>query len=122
MTKTVLIVEDSNSFRTVVSLALQRAGYAVLEAENGVDALAKLDGSKIDLVVSDVNMPELDGIQFLQQLKQHQRYKYTPVIMLTTEGQDEKIQQGLAAGAKAWIVKPCLPPVLLDAVKKLLQP
>jgi two-component system chemotaxis response regulator CheY len=122
MSKTVMIVDDSSSLRTVVSLALKRAGYDVVEAEDGQDALAKLDGRKLNLIVSDVNMPRMDGIQFVTQVKQHPRYKFTPVIMLTTEGQDAKKEQGRAAGAKAWITKPFNPPILLDAVSKLVLP
>lgn len=123
MAKTILIVDDSSSLRTVVKIALVRAGYDVLEAGDGKEALAKLEAaSKVHLIVSDVNMPNIDGITFVTQLKQHARHKFTPVIMLTTEGQDEKKQQGKAAGAKAWIVKPFNPPQLLDAVSKLILP
>lgn len=122
MSKTILIVDDSSSLRQVVNLALTRAGYDVIEAVDGMDGLAKLDGRKINLIVSDVNMPRMDGIAFVTQVKQNPRYKFTPVIMLTTEGQDAKKEQGRAAGAKAWIVKPFSPPVLLDAVSKLILP
>jgi two-component system, chemotaxis family, chemotaxis protein CheY len=123
MAKTILIVDDSSSLRTVVKIALVRAGYDVLEAGDGREALAKLEtASKVHLIVSDVNMPNMDGITFVTQLKQHPRHKFTPVVMLTTEGQDEKKQQGKAAGAKAWIVKPFNPPQLLDAVSKLILP
>ena len=122
MSKTILIVDDSSSLRQVVNLALARAGYEVIEAVDGMDGLAKLDGRKINLIVSDVNMPRMDGIAFVTQVKQNPRYKFTPVIMLTTEGQDAKKEQGRAAGAKAWIVKPFSPPVLLDAVSKLILP
>ena len=122
MSKTILIVDYSSSLRQVVNLALTRAGYEVIEAVDGLDGLAKLDGRKVNLIVSDVNMPRMDGIAFVTQVKQNPRYKFTPVIMLTTEGQDAKKEQGRAAGAKAWIVKPFSPPVLLDAVSKLILP
>ena len=122
MSKTILIVDDSSSLRQVVNLALTRAGYEVIEAVDGLDGLAKLDGRKVNLIVSDVNMPRMDGIAFVTQVKQNPRYKFTPVIMLTTEGQDAKKEQGRAAGAKAWIGKPFSPPVLLDAVSKLILP
>lgn len=122
MSKTILIVDDSSSLRTVVNLALKRAGYEVVEAVDGEDGLTKLDGRKINLIVCDVNMPRLNGIEFVTRVKQHPRYKFTPVIMLTTEGQDAKKEQGRAAGAKAWIVKPFNPPVLLDAISKLVLP
>jgi two-component system chemotaxis response regulator CheY len=123
MAKTILIVDDSSSLRTVVKMALQRAGYDVLEASDGREGLAQLDkAAKVHLVVSDVNMPNMDGITMVAQIKQHPRHRFTPVIMLTTEGQDAKKEQGRAAGAKAWIVKPFNPPQLLDAVSKLILP
>jgi two-component system chemotaxis response regulator CheY len=123
MAKTILIVDDSSSLRQVVKIALVRAGYDVLEAGDGKEALARLDATaKVHLVVSDVNMPNMDGISFVRQLKQHPRHKFAPVIMLTTEGQEAKKEQGRAAGARAWIVKPFNPPQLLDAVSKLVLP
>ena len=123
MSKTILIVDDSSSLRMVVRLALVRAGYEVLEAGDGKEGLAALEkAGKVNLIVSDVNMPNMDGIAFVTQVKQHPRHKFVPVIMLTTEGQDDKKQQGRAAGAKAWIVKPFNPPQLLDAVSKLILP
>jgi len=123
MSKTILIVDDSSSLRTVVRLALERAGYSVLEAGDGKEGLSALEkAGKVNLIVSDVNMPNMDGITFVGHVKQHPRHKFVPVIMLTTEGQDEKKQQGRAAGAKAWIVKPFNPPQLLDAVSKLILP
>ena len=122
MNKTILIVDDSSSLRQVVSLALTRAGYDVLEGCDGEDALTKLYGRKIHLIVSDVNMPRMDGLTFLKQVKAHPSYKFTPVIMLTTEAGDAKKQAGREAGAKAWVVKPFNPPVLLDAVSKLCLP
>lgn len=122
MAKTILIVDDSASVRQVVSIALKQAGYDVVEAGDGIDALAKLDGRKLHLVISDVNMPRLDGIGFLTQLKAKPAYKFTPVIMLTTEAGDAKKQQGREAGAKAWVVKPFQPEQLLGAVAKLILP
>ncbi len=123
MAKTILIVDDSTSLRTVVKLALVRAGYDVLEAGDGQQALAQLEKiSKVNLIVSDVNMPNMDGITFVTEVKKHARHKFTPVIMLTTEGQDAKKEQGRAAGAKAWVMKPFNPPQLLDAVSKLISP
>ncbi|WP_085315393.1 response regulator [Derxia lacustris] len=120
MAKTILIVDDSSSLRSLVRMALAREGYTVVEATDGKDALAKLaELPKVNLIVSDVNMPNMDGIAFLTQVKQHPRHKYVPVIMLTTENQNAKIQAGRAAGAKAWIVKPFAPPLLLEAVSKL---
>jgi len=122
MSKTVLIVDDSNSFRQIVGLALKGAGYDVVEAQDGKDALTKLDGRKLHLIISDVNMPIMDGLQFAREAKQIAAYKFTPIIMLTTVVDEEKKNEGKAAGVRAWIVKPFQPPVLLDAVSKLVLP
>jgi two-component system chemotaxis response regulator CheY len=119
MSKTVMIVDDSGSFRTVVKLALQKAGYETVEAADGKDAVAKLDGRKINLIVCDVNMPNMDGLAFLKHIKAAGNYRFTPVIMLTTESQDAKKAEGKAAGARAWITKPFQPSQLVDAVNKL---
>jgi two-component system chemotaxis response regulator CheY len=122
MPKTILIVDDSSSLRAVVGIALTRAGYDVIEAGDGIEALKQMDrAAKVHLVVCDVNMPRMDGITFVRELKQQARHKFTPVVMLTTEGQQEKMQQGKQAGAKAWILKPFNPPQLLDAVSKLVM-
>ena len=102
-------------------MALKGGGYEVIEACDGKDALAKLSGQKIHLVISDVNMPNMDGITFVQELKKIAAYKFMPVIMLTTEGSDEKKKAGQAAGAKAWVVKPFQPQQLLAVVSKLLM-
>jgi two-component system chemotaxis response regulator CheY len=121
--KTILIVDDSTSLRAVVRIALVRAGYDVLEAGDGKEGLAQLDkAAKVHLIVSDVNMPVMDGITFVTHVKKHARHRFAPVVMLTTEGQDAKKQEGRAAGAKAWITKPFNPPQLLDAVSKLILP
>ena len=122
MAKTIMIVDDSASLRQVVGIALKGAGYDVLEGSDGKDALSKLTGQKIHLIISDVNMPNMDGISFVKALKQLPNYKFTPVIMLTTESQDSKKQEGQAAGAKAWVVKPFKPDILLGAVQKLVLP
>nr|WP_199064955.1 response regulator [Chromobacterium sp. ASV5] len=120
--KTVLIVDDAASIRATVSIALKGAGYQVLEACDGNDALARLGGARVNLIISDVNMPGMDGITLLKRLREGAATRYLPVIMLTTEGSDEKKAQGKEAGAKAWIVKPFDPVKLLDAVSKLIQP
>ncbi len=119
MSKTVMVVDDSGSFRTVVKLALQKSGYTVVEACDGKDACAKLDGRKLNLIVCDVNMPNMDGLTFLRQLRTAPSYKFTPVIMLTTESQEAKKAEGKAAGARAWITKPFQPSQLVDAVNRL---
>ncbi|PSJ46482.1 two-component system response regulator [Zobellella endophytica] len=121
MAKTIMIVDDSASLRQVVSIALKGAGYDTIEACDGRDALSKLNG-KVHLIISDVNMPNMDGISFLKEVKRHPGYKFTPVIMLTTESQAEKKAEGQAAGAKAWVVKPFQPQQMLAAVAKLVMP
>lgn len=122
MAKNIMIVDDSASLRQVVCIALTGAGYEVLEACDGKDALAKLDGRKLHLIISDVNMPNMDGITFLKQARQLPAYKFTPIIMLTTEAGEEKKKEGQAAGAKAWVVKPFQPAQMLSAVSKLVLP
>ena len=122
MSKRILLVDDSASVRQVAGIALRRAGYEIVEAEHGQDGLSKLDGGKLNLTISDVNMPVMNGIEFLKAVKQHATCKFTPVIMLTTEAGEDMKQQGRAAGAKAWIVKPFQPQTLLDAVAKLVLP
>lgn len=122
MAKTIMIVDDSASIRQVVSIALKGAGYDVIEACDGQDALSKLTGQKVHLIVSDVNMPNMGGIEFVQAAKQKQEYKFTPVIMLTTEASEDMKQRGQAAGAKAWMVKPFQPAQMLAAVSKLIMP
>jgi two-component system chemotaxis response regulator CheY len=119
MAKTIMIVDDSASLRQVVSIALKGAGYEVVEACDGKDALSKLGGQKIHLIISDVNMPNMDGLSFVREAKQMPAYKFTPVIMLTTEAGETKKQEGQAAGARAWVVKPFQPAQMLAAVGKL---
>ncbi len=121
MTKTFLAVDDSASMRQLISLALQDAGYDVLTAENGSDALSKLSGTKIDMVITDLNMPDMDGIELITRLRSVPDYKFTPIIMLTTEAQEEKKKQGKLAGASGWIVKPFSPEQLMNVVKKFLK-
>lgn len=122
MAKTIMVVDDSLSIRQVVGIALKQAGYDVIEGCDGKDALAKLTGQKVNLIISDVNMPNMDGITFVRELKTRPAYKFTPVMMLTTESQEEKKAQGQAAGARAWMVKPFKPETLLAAVQKLVMP
>jgi two-component system chemotaxis response regulator CheY len=121
MGKTILVVDDSASLRQVVNLTLAGAGYEVIEACDGKDALAKLDGKKVHLIISDVNMPNMDGLSLLKEVKKHPSYKFTPIIMLTTEAGENKKQEGQAAGAKAWVVKPFQPQQMLAAVSKLVM-
>ena len=122
MAKTVMVVDDSASLRTVVGMALKGAGYDVIEGCDGRDALSKLiDIQKVNLIITDLNMPNMDGIEFVTNVKQHPKHKFTPIIMLTTEGQESKKQQGQAAGVNAWVLKPFRPDQMLDAVSKLIM-
>ena len=122
MAITIMIVDDSASVREVVGIALKRAGYDVIEASDGAQALARLTGQKINLIISDVNMPNMDGISFVRAAKQLPAYKFTPIVMLTTEVNESKKQAGKEAGARAWMVKPFQPEQMLAAVNKLVGP
>jgi two-component system chemotaxis response regulator CheY len=122
MAKTILIVDDSASLRQVVGIALRGAGYDVLEGGDGKQALSQLDGKRVHLIISDVNMPNMDGISFVKAVKQLPAYKFTPIVMLTTESADAKKREGQEAGAKAWMTKPFRPEQLLGVVQKLVLP
>jgi two-component system chemotaxis response regulator CheY len=122
MAKTIMIVDDSASLRQVVGIALRAAGYEVLEADDGRTALAKLTGQKVHMIISDVNMPHMDGISFVKAVKQLPAYRFTPIAMLTTESQDTRKREGQEAGAKAWVLKPFKPEQLLNVVQKLVLP
>jgi two-component system, chemotaxis family, chemotaxis protein CheY len=122
MSKTILIIDDSATVRQVAGIALTGAGYTVIEAADGQDGLAKLNGQKIHLIISDINMPNMDGITFIKEVKKLPAYRFTPIIVLTTESQENKKQEGQAAGAKAWVVKPFQPAQMLAAVSKLIMP
>lgn len=122
MRKKILIVDDSASLRQVVSIALENAGYETIEAGDGQQALDLLDGTKIHLVICDVNMPVMDGITFVKNVKQMPNYRFLPIIMLTTESGESRKLEGQAAGAKAWVVKPFKPEQMLAAVSKLILP
>lgn len=117
---TILAVDDSASMRQMVSFTLKQAGYNVIEAENGQDALTKAKQGNINLVLTDVNMPVMDGITLIKELRGQPSFKFTPMLMLTTESADHKKAEGKAAGATGWIVKPFDPEKLLATVKKVL--
>ncbi len=121
MGRTILIADDSASMRQLVTFALKDAGYDVIAAVDGKDALSKLNGSKVDMVVTDLNMPNMDGIELIRQLRSTPTNKFTPVVMLTTESQDSKKQEGRAAGASGWIVKPFTPEKLIGVIKKFVK-
>jgi len=117
----ILAVDDSASMRQMVSFTLKGAGHTVVEAVDGVDALAKAKGAKFDLVISDVNMPNMDGITLIRELRALPSFKFTPMLMLTTESTAEKKQEGKAAGATGWIVKPFNPTQLKSAITRVLR-
>lgn len=121
MGRTILIVDDSASMRQLVSFALKDAGYDVIAAVDGKDALGKVNGTKVDMVVTDLNMPNMDGITLIKNLRSAAATRFTPVVMLTTESQDSKKQEGRAAGASGWIVKPFTPDKLIDVIKKFVR-
>lgn len=116
----ILAVDDSSSMRQMVTFTLKGAGFGVVEAVDGQDALNKAKTQKFDLVITDVNMPVMDGIAFIKALRGEANYKFTPVLMLTTESAADKKAEGKAAGATGWIVKPFNPEQLLTTVKKVL--
>ena len=119
--KTIMTVDDSASLRQMVSFVLRGGGYDVVEAMDGLDALSKLKGRDLDLIVTDINMPRMDGLEFTRQLRATPQYKFVPIVLLTTESHPEKKQEGKAAGATAWIVKPFNPDQLLAVVKKVMR-
>lgn len=115
-----MTVDDSASVRQMVAFTLKNAGYSVIEAVDGKDALSKLQG-KVDMVVTDLNMPNMDGISLIKAIRAQAAYKFIPVIMLTTESQAGKKEEGKSAGATGWIVKPFKPEQLLAVVQKVLR-
>lgn len=118
--KKILAVDDSISIRKSISFILGQEGYDVTEAEDGADGLKKATADKFGLVITDINMPNMDGITFIKELRSTAEYKFTPIIVLTTENQDSKMQEGRAAGATGWIVKPFSSDKLLAVVKKII--
>lgn len=120
MQKTILIVDDSAPLRLVLSELLQQAGFAVLQAENAQRALQLLDGRKIHLIISDLYMPDQDGLSLVQQLRQLTAYRFTPVMMLSTEQAEDFKDQAYGLGAKAWVSKPFSPEQMLNAVARLI--
>lgn len=117
--KKILAVDDSVSIRKSITFILSEAGYEITEAVDGVDGLEKAKADKFNLILTDINMPNMDGIELIKQLRQTEGYKFTPIIALTTENQDSKMQEGKAAGATGWIVKPFTAEKLIAIVKKI---
>ena len=122
MSREALVVDDSSTMQEMVSFTLSKAGFSVTRASNGKEALKSLEGSRVfDLVVTDLNMPEMDGITFIKSLRSIGAYKFIPVLMLTTEGGDDRKSQGRAAGASGWLTKPFDPEKLIAVVKKVVR-
>jgi two-component system chemotaxis response regulator CheY len=117
----ILAADDSASMRQMVTFTLKGAGFDVVEAVDGVDALAKAKSGSFDLVLSDVNMPNMDGIELVKNLRTLPNYKFTPILMLTTESGTNKKMEGKQAGATGWIVKPFNPDQLLNTIKRVLD-
>ncbi|MBF0234324.1 MAG: response regulator [Desulfamplus sp.] len=121
MSKTIMTADDSSSIRQMVSFTLKQAGYSVVEAVDGQDALKKLQSTPVHMLISDLNMPKMDGIELIRQTRALPQYKFIPIIMLTTESQADMKQKGKEAGATGWIVKPFKPEQLLAVIKKVLR-
>jgi two-component system, chemotaxis family, chemotaxis protein CheY len=118
--KKIMTVDDSASMRQMVSFTLKGAGYEVIEAVDGTDALEKMEKHAIHMLITDINMPNLDGIGLVRKVRAHAVFRFIPIILLTTESQESKKQEGKAAGATGWIVKPFKPDQLLNVVRKVI--
>ena len=121
MPQVIMTADDSASIRQMVSFTLKDAGYEIVEAVDGKDALEKIGAKKIHMLITDLNMPNVDGIELIREVRSRSEYKFMPIIMLTTESQAGKKQEGKAAGATGWIVKPFKPGQLIAVVKKVLR-
>ena len=121
MAKRILAVDDSLTMRQLVRVTLTRSGYEVVEAEDGAQGLKKASAETFDLVLSDINMPVMNGLDLVRSLRKLAQYKFTPIVLVTTESQAEKKQEGKSAGATGWIVKPFEPEQLLAVVTKVLR-
>ena len=121
MAKTILIVDDSESIREVVSFTLQNEGYEVLIGVDGKDALKFFDGRNIDLIITDLHMPEMDGIGLIKEVRKMEKYQRLPILFLTTESQAAKKMEAKEAGATGWIIKPFVPAKLIAAINKVLR-
>jgi two-component system, chemotaxis family, chemotaxis protein CheY len=119
--KSVLVVDDSNSMRQMVSFTMKEAGFDVIEGSNGQEAIDRVKGKSVNLVITDLNMPVMDGMSMIRTLRTMPEFKFTPILMLTTESQQEKKSEGKAAGATGWIVKPFNPEQLLQVVGKVVR-
>ena len=121
MAKVIMTADDSTSMRQMVSFTLKQAGYEVIEAVDGQDAAEKLVGTHVDMLLTDLNMPNKNGFELIELVRSMPQFKFIPIIMLTTESQSELKQKGKSAGATGWIVKPFKPDQLLAVIKKVLR-
>ncbi len=121
MARKLLIVDDSAAVRQSISYVLEQAGYEIEEASDGMDGVGKLEEGSFDLIITDINMPNLDGIGFLGKIREHPLHRFVPVLVLTTESQGSKMEEGKAAGATGWIVKPFSAVKLQEVVRKLIR-
>jgi two-component system chemotaxis response regulator CheY len=122
MAKTILIIDDSAAIRQSISYILQQEGYATVEAGDGLEGLSRLDESvRFDCIITDVNMPNMDGITFIRKARENPKFKFVPILVLTTESQGSKMNEGKEAGATGWIVKPFSADKLLAVVKKVAE-
>ena len=121
MPATILTADDSPSMRQMIAFTLENAGYQVIEAVDGKDALERLTKGAVQMLVTDLNMPNLDGIELIRRVRTLPQYKYIPIIMVTTESEDSRKQQGKAAGATGWIVKPFRAEQLVAVAKRFLK-
>jgi two-component system chemotaxis response regulator CheY len=120
VSKTVLIVDDSTSMRQMVAFTLKQAGYTVVEGADGREGLTRLGTQAVNLIITDLNMPVMDGMTFIRGVRGDSKFRFTPILVLTTESQEAKKQQAKAAGATGWLVKPFNPEQLLQVVAKVL--
>ena len=121
MEKTILVVDDSESIREVVSYTLQNVGFKVLLGVDGKDALKHLNGTSINLIITDLHMPEMNGIELIRKVRQMVDYARIPILFLTTESQVAKKMEAKEAGATGWIIKPFVPAKLIDAINKVIR-
>ena len=120
MSKTILVVDDSVVVRQVVSLTLRSAGFSIVDAVNGADALKRLQSTQVEMIITDLNMPEMDGITFIREVRSRDDVRHLPIVMLTTVSQEGRKQEGRMAGATAWVYKPFSARQLLDTVRKFI--
>jgi len=121
MSKTIVVIDDSMSIRELVGLTLEGAGYTVEKAVDGRDAMGLFNGRSVDLVITDLNMPNMDGISVIKEVRKTESYSAVPILVLTTESQTSKKEEAKSAGATGWIVKPFVADKLLEVVKKVIR-